>query len=99
MVQDGKPSTSVIAAGLRTRCPRFGAGALFRQGLALREGCPRCGLDYAFADSGDGPAVFATFILGALVLGGALMLEFRAQPPVWVHVLLWGVATPLLAFL
>jgi uncharacterized protein (DUF983 family) len=70
---------------------------LFRSGLILRESCERCGLSYAFADSGDGPAVFAIFILGVLVLGGALWVEFRLEPPVWVHVALWGVLTPLLA--
>ena len=60
--------------------------------------CERCGLSYAFADSGDGPAVFAIFILGFVVLGGALLVEFRLHPPVWVHIALWGLFTPLLAF-
>jgi uncharacterized protein (DUF983 family) len=41
--------------------------------------------------------VFAIFILGFLVLGGALLVEFRLNPPVWVHVVLWGAITPLLA--
>ena len=63
----------------------------------MRDSCPACGLDYRFVDAGDGPAVFAIFILGVLVLGGALLVEFRLLPPVWVHVLLWGVLTPLLA--
>jgi uncharacterized protein (DUF983 family) len=89
---------SVLAAGLKGRCPRCGRGALFRNGLGLRERCENCGLSYAFADSGDGPAVFAIFILGFLILGGALLVEFKIGPPVWVHVVLWGIATPLLAF-
>jgi uncharacterized protein (DUF983 family) len=89
------PSPAVV--GLAARCPRCGQGALFRSGLVLRDKCERCGLSYAFADSGDGPAVFAIFILGFLVLGGALWVEFRLEPPVWVHVVLWGVLTPLLA--
>jgi uncharacterized protein (DUF983 family) len=42
--------------------------------------------------------VFAIFILGFVVLGAALLVEFRLGPPVWVHVLLWGLLTPLLAF-
>lgn len=92
------PTTSVLAAGLEGRCPRCGAGALFRRGLTLREKCERCGLSYAFADSGDGPAVFAIFILGVLVLGGALLVEFKLHVPVWVHVVLWGILTPVLAF-
>ena len=97
MAQDA-PAASVAAAGLKARCPRCGSGALFRQGLVLREKCERCGLSYAFADSGDGPAVFAIFILGALVLGGALLAEFKLHVTVWTHIVLWGIATPLLAF-
>jgi uncharacterized protein (DUF983 family) len=90
--------TSVVAAGLKARCPRCGEGALFRSGLTLREKCGRCGLSYAFADSGDGPAVFGILILGIVVLGGALIVEFKLGPPVWVHIVLWGLLTPLLAF-
>ena len=89
------PSPLVVA--LTARCPRCGQGPLFRSGLILRDKCEGCGLSYAFADSGDGPAVFAIFILGFLVLGGALWVEFRLEPPIWVHVVLWGVLTPLLA--
>jgi uncharacterized protein (DUF983 family) len=92
------PTTSALAAGLGARCPRCGEGALFRRGLVLRDKCERCGLSYGFADPGDGPAVFAILILGFLVLGGALLVEFRLQPPVWVHIVLWGIATPVLAF-
>jgi uncharacterized protein (DUF983 family) len=91
-------SKSALAAGLKARCPRWGVGALFRSGLTLRHRWDRCGLSYAFAVGGVGPAVFAIFILGFLVLGGALLVEFRLGPPVWVHVVLWGVLTPLLAF-
>jgi uncharacterized protein (DUF983 family) len=92
------PAPPALVAGLKARCPRCGQGALFRSGLVLREKCERCGLSYAFADSGDGPAVFAIFILGFVVLGGALLVEFRLGPPIWVHVVLWGLATPALAF-
>ena len=96
-MRPSESASSLFLAGLRGTCPRCGEGALFRSGLTLRERCPRCDLNYAFADSGDGPAVFAIFILGFLVLGGALLLEFRLNPPVWVHVVVWGVMTPLLA--
>jgi uncharacterized protein (DUF983 family) len=98
MVDAPSSSPSPFVAGLKARCPRCGEGALFRSGLILRDTCERYGLSYAFADSGDGPAVFAIFILGFLVLAGALLVEFRIGPPAWVHVVLWGVLTPLLAF-
>lgn len=98
MAHQRPPTASAVLAGLRARCPRCGEGTLFRSGLVLRDTCDRCGLSYASADSGDGPAVFAIFILGFVVLGGALLVEFRLGPPIWVHVMLWGVLTPLLAF-
>ncbi len=98
MAHQGTSLPPAILNGLKVRCPRCGQGALFRSGLVLREKCDRCGLSYAFADSGDGPAVFAIFILGFVILGGALLVEFRLGPPVWVHVVLWGVLTPALAF-
>jgi uncharacterized protein (DUF983 family) len=92
------PHTSALTAGLRARCPRCGQGALFQSGLAPREGCAHCGLSFAFADAGDGPAVFAIFILGTFVLAGALLVEFKLNPPLWVHLILWGALTPLVAF-
>lgn len=92
------PAVSPYLAGLAARCPSCGKGKLFHKGLALRESCAHCGSSFAAADPGDGPAVFAIFILGFVILGGALILEFRVGPPVWVHVLLWGLLTPLFAF-
>ncbi len=65
--------------------------------LELRSRCDACSLDYKFIDTGDGPAVFAIFILGVLVLGAALIAEFKFGVTVWGHVLLWGILTPLLA--
>jgi uncharacterized protein (DUF983 family) len=84
-------------AGLKSCCPRCEKGKLFSNMLNLRKRCDRCGLDYAFVDTGDGPAVFAIFILGFLCVGGALIAEFKFGVPWWVHVLLWGVLTPVFA--
>lgn len=91
------PHVSPVVAGLKARCPRCGEGKLFVQVLNLRESCSSCGLNYKFIDTGDGPAVFAIFILGFLVLGAALWFEFTFNPPLWAHVALWGVVTPILA--
>jgi uncharacterized protein (DUF983 family) len=98
--KQGGPGAGVapLRAGLLARCPRCGQGALFQNGLMLRPSCSGCGLDYRFIDTGDGPAVFAILILGFVVLGAALIFEFRYGPPLWAHVVLWGLVTPLLAF-
>ena len=92
-----QPSVSPVFAALLARCPRCGKGRLFKNMLEMRDRCERCGLDYRFIDTGDGPAVFGIFILGFLICGMALYVEFTYEPPVWVHVLLWGIGTPLVA--
>jgi len=88
---------SALVAGLTCRCPRCGRGALFRSLLVVRERCESCGLDYKFIDTGDGPAFFAIILLGFTVLGGALWMEFRFEPPFWAHIVVWGILTPLIA--
>ena len=83
------PKLSPIRSGLACRCPRCGRGRLFEGFLTLRPRCEVCGLDYAFADSGDGPAVFVILIGGFIVVFAALMTEVVYQPPYWVHAALW----------
>ena len=78
-----------IARGLRGRCPRCGEGKLFQGFLELRPRCEHCGLEFAFADAGDGPAVFVILIGGAIVVFAALMTEVVYQPPYWLHAVLW----------
>jgi uncharacterized protein (DUF983 family) len=51
--------------------------------------CAECGLDLAAQDAGDGPAVFVVLILGAIVVGLAILVEIVFEPPMWVHLLLW----------
>ena len=80
---------SPFLAGLRCKCPRCGKGSLFTGFLTIREKCPVCGLNYSFADSGDGPAVFIMLIVGFIVTGGALLVEAIYSPPYWVHAALW----------
>ena len=76
-----KTSSRLCTPRLLARCPRCGQGRLFKNVLEMRQACDRCGLDYRFIDTGDGPAVFAIFILGFLVLGLALYVEFTYEPP------------------
>lgn len=78
-----------IGRGLRGRCPRCGEGRLFQGFLSLRPACEHCGLDYSFADAGDGPAVFVILIGGFIVVFAALLTEIMYQPPYWLHAALW----------
>jgi len=88
-MSDAAPRLSPIMTGLRCRCPQCGKGALFDGLLAVRARCTVCELDLAGHDAGDGPAVLAIMILGFIVVGLALVVEVKYQPPFWLHALLW----------
>ena len=82
------PNLSPLRTGLACRCPRCGRGKLFNGLLTLAEACPVCQLDYRKADSGDGPAVFLIFILGALAVGLLFVFQFVLELPEWLTWLL-----------
>jgi uncharacterized protein (DUF983 family) len=88
---------SPMTTGLAGRCPRCGQGRLFKGFLSLQPRCEACGLDYSFADSGDGPAFFIMSIVGIVVVGLALWVEFAYEPPIWLHIVLWFALTAILS--
>ena len=90
MISDGdKDRISALRVALTGCCPGCGKGHLFSGFLAIAKSCKVCGLDLAFADAGDGPAVFVILIVGFLVVGAALLVEVNYEPPLWLHALLW----------
>jgi len=80
---------TIVQAGMKGLCPRCGEPSLYAGLLRFRDRCGRCGLDFTRFNVGDGPAAFLTLILGALVVGLAIWLQVKVEPPWWVHVLLW----------
>lgn len=76
-------------AGLRGKCPACGKGPLFQGFLTVRPACAVCNASLAGLDAADGPAVFIMLIVGAIVVGAALVVELKYQPPYWVHAILW----------
>ncbi|WP_188656413.1 DUF983 domain-containing protein [Stakelama pacifica] len=76
-------------AAIRGLCPRCGAKTLFASFAGFAPRCSACGLDFASFNVGDGPAAFLTLIWGTLVVILAVWLELAADPPWWLHVLLW----------
>ncbi|ODR97856.1 hypothetical protein AUC69_01565 [Methyloceanibacter superfactus] len=93
------PMGSTLWAGLTGRCPACHKGKLFAGYLTVAPRCNVCGLDYDFAESGDGPAVSVILITGFVIVGAALLVEVYYQPPYWLHALIWGslaLALPLL---
>jgi uncharacterized protein (DUF983 family) len=54
-------------------------------------------MSYSRFEAGDGPAVFVILIVGAIVAGGALLMEVSFQPPYWVQGVIWGPAVVVLS--
>ena len=80
---------SPAEVALRGICPRCGNRTLFAGIATFAPRCRACGLDYSRFNVGDGPAAFMIFIVGGLITGLAIALELAAEPPFWVHILLW----------
>jgi uncharacterized protein (DUF983 family) len=76
---------SLLAVGLRCRCPRCGEGRLFDGFITLKPRCEACGLDYSFADPADGPAFFIMMTMAFPVTAFGIWLELAYDPPLWIH--------------
>jgi uncharacterized protein (DUF983 family) len=59
----------------------------------LQSACPVCGLGFGQSDTGDAGAVGVIILLGAIVIVLAFWVEFRFNPPLWVHAILWPAVT------
>lgn len=77
-------------------CPACGRGKLFSGVLRVNSTCPACGIALRGDEVGDGAAVPILLVLGAVIVGGALYVEFTFSPPFWVHVVIWPPLTALL---
>ena len=62
---------------------------MFKSFVAFADRCPACGLEFDKFNVGDGPVVFLTLGIGALVTALALWVEFTFEPGLLIHALLW----------
>jgi uncharacterized protein (DUF983 family) len=77
-------SVSPYMAGLKARCPKCGEGALYVNGLSVREKCDVCGFDLSAADPGDGAQVFVILIMGAIAALAGFILIGGMKLPTWI---------------
>ncbi len=86
-----KPRVSFLHTVCRGTCPRCGLGSVYEGFFALKPACPACDMDLRGHDMGDGPVYVILSLLCLVVPLGALFVEFRYEPPVWVHGIVWPV--------
>ena len=82
-------SVDPASAALGGRCPKCGEGKLFKGFVTLEEKCSACGQSFAFADSGDGPAVFVILFAGFLIVALMFWVESAYSPPIWLHLVVF----------
>jgi len=87
---------SPVTAVALGRCPACGRGKLFSGVVSVAASCAVCGANFRPEEVGDGFTVPVLLLLGFMVMGGALWVDFNYEPPLWVHALIW---LPLTAFL
>ena len=74
------------------KCPHCEKAPLFQSFWSLEpvEHCAHCNFPWKKNDSGDGPAVFLSFILGFSIIPIALLVNASTHWPLWLHGLIWG---------
>lgn len=86
MSENYYPDLSPFKTGMNGKCPRCGRGRLFSGYLKVAKSCSTCGLDYSFADAGDGAAWFVMLFASVVGVGSILGVEVAYSPVWWVHV-------------
>ena len=79
---------TVLARGMRRKCPRCGQGALFKRWIALHERCAVCGLQY-LRNQGDLWGYLLLVDRALFVFPLIVLIYFRLYNPysVWFYVL------------
>ena len=69
---------------------------MFAGMIEFAKTCASCGFDFTRFNVGDGPVVFLTLGIGALVTILAITVELAFEPGMLIHALLWIPLTALL---
>jgi uncharacterized protein (DUF983 family) len=82
---DHRPLWPAIWNGMRLRCPHCGKGHLFRSYTKVVDTCDVCGEELFHHRADDMPPYISILIVGHLIVGLMLELEFHAEIAPWVY--------------
>jgi uncharacterized protein (DUF983 family) len=71
--------------GMKLRCPHCGKGHVFRAYLKVADTCDVCGEELHHHKADDMPPYLSILIVGHLIVGLMLELEFHAEIAPWVY--------------
>ena len=79
-----------ILRGVKSRCPTCGEGKLFQRYLVFRDECDACGQDFRSADTADGPAFFAGFLI-MIIFAPFYFILPMLEMALWLKIVAWVV--------
>mgnify|MGYP003993843131 FL=1 len=90
MITESKaPLLRTLTRGFRRRCPRCGAGRLYRAYLKPVDSCQSCSEQLGHIRADDIPAYFTIAVVGHIVVPSAVIVEQNHHPPEWLHLSMW----------
>ncbi|MEP2784540.1 MAG: DUF983 domain-containing protein [Pseudoruegeria sp.] len=78
--QTDRPARPAMLRGWRRKCPKCGAGDLFKGFLKVRDECAVCHEEFHHQRADDGPAYLTILIVGH-ILGFAMHISFTQLRP------------------
>jgi uncharacterized protein (DUF983 family) len=85
--------------GWRMLCPVCGETSLYPKYLKVASTCSHCATELHHHRADDAPPYFTIFIVGHIVIPGALALERWLHPETWVHWMIWLPMIMMMSFL
>lgn len=74
-----------VLNGMRLRCPKCGKGHMFRAYLKVADKCDVCGEELFHHRADDMPPYLSILIVGHVIVGLMLEMEFHAEIAPWVY--------------
>ena len=82
---DARSVGKAIWNGMRLKCPHCGKGHMFRAYLKVADRCDVCGEELFHHRADDMPPYIAILIVGHVLVGLMLELEFHAEIAPWMY--------------
>ncbi len=93
-----RPVATAMRRGLFGRCPRCGAGRIYRAYLKIADNCTACGEPLHHHRADDAPPYVTILIVGHIVVGLMLLVETSTDDaPLWIQMAIWPALAVLLS--
>ena len=70
-------------------CPRCGAQSVFDVGAQFHSRCAKCGMNFERLEPSGRFGAIITFLLIALLVGAALLLQSLVKLNLWIEIAIW----------